>query len=163
VGETTARLLARSYETFDIFLAAMASIKDRSSDGYRELEEIDGIGPVVAESIAAFFSEPNNLEEVMALIAEVDPQPVEQVRSSSVISGKTLVFTGTLEKMTRSEAKARAESLGAKVLGSVSVKTDLVIAGSGAGSKLVQAKDLGVATLDEDGWFTMLASEKVEP
>jgi len=163
VGETTARLLARSYETFDNFLAALASIKDRSSDGYRELEEIDGIGTVVAESIAAFFSEPNNLEEVMALIAEVDPQPVEQVRSSSVISGKTLVFTGTLEKMTRSEAKARAESLGAKVLSSVSVKTDLVIAGSGAGSKLVQAKDLGVATLDEDGWITMLASEKFEP
>jgi DNA ligase (NAD+) len=118
-----------------------------------ELVNIDGIGSVVAESIIEFFNEPHNIEAVGALLKEIDPQPMEAVASQSPVSGKTVVFTGSLERMTRDEAKAMAERLGAKVSGSVSKKTDLVVAGPGAGSKLAKAEQFGVEVISEDQWF----------
>lgn len=157
VGETTGRLLARSYGTFDAFRTAMTeAARDADSASYRELVDIDGIGTVVADAIVEFFREPHNQDVVDALLEEVTPKEAEKVKAEgSPVAGKTLVFTGTLEKMTRSEAKARAEAMGAKVSGSVSAKTDLLIAGPGAGSKLKKAEELGVEVIDEDAWIEM--------
>ncbi len=157
VGETTGRLLARSYGTFDAFRKAMTeAAKDAESAAYRELVDIDGIGTVVADAIVEFFREPHNQDVVDALLEEVEPKEAEKVKAEgSPIAGKTVVFTGTLEQMTRSEAKARAETMGAKVSGSVSSKTDLVIAGPGAGSKLKDAEKHGVEVIDEDAWIKM--------
>jgi DNA ligase (NAD+) len=159
VGETTARLLARNYGTAGDFLTAMrAAAKHRSGEAFAELDNIEGIGPVVAASIADFFAEKHNVEVVVDLLKEVRPEPLEAVDQTSPISGKTVVFTGTLERMTRSEAKAKAERLGAKVAGSVSKNTDYVVAGPGAGSKLKNAKDLGVTVLTEDEWLKLVGS-----
>ena len=110
----------------------------------------------MAAAIADFFAEPHNMKVVEALLKEVTAQPLEAIDHASPISGKTVVFTGTLERMTRSEAKARAERLGAKVAGSVSKNTDYVVAGPGAGSKLKNAKELGVKVLTEDEWLKLL-------
>ncbi|MEZ5828309.1 MAG: NAD-dependent DNA ligase LigA [Hyphomicrobiales bacterium] len=157
VGEITARLLARNYGTAENFLKAMrAAGKNRDGEAFAELDNIEGIGPTVAAAIADFFAEPHNVEVVQDLLKEVTPQPLEAVDHASPISGKTVVFTGTLEHMTRSEAKARAERLGAKVAGSVSKNTDYVVAGPGAGSKLKNAKDLGVQVLTEDEWLKLI-------
>jgi DNA ligase (NAD+) len=157
VGETTGRLLARNYGTAEAFLAAMrAAGAGRESEAFAELDNIEGIGPTVAASIADFFAEPHNVKVVEELLDEVRPQPLEAIDRASPISGKTVVFTGTLERMTRSEAKAKAERLGAKVAGSVSKNTDYVVAGPGAGSKLKNAKDLGVAVLSEDEWLKLI-------
>ena len=157
VGEITGRLLARNYGTAEQFLKAMrAAGADPNGDAFAELENIEGIGPIVAAAIADFFAEPHNVAVVEALLNEVTPEPLEAVDNSSKVSGKTVVFTGTLERMTRSEAKARAERLGAKVAGSVSKKTDYVIAGPGAGSKLKNAKDLGVEVLSEEDWLKLI-------
>jgi len=157
VGEITGRLLARTYGTAAHFLEEMRdAAKDRASPAYADLENIDGIGPTVAAAIADFFGEPHNISVVEDLLKEVNPEPLEAVDDASPVSGKTVVFTGTLEQMTRAEAKAKAERLGAKVAGSVSKKTDYVVAGPGAGSKLKNAKDLGVATLTEDEWLKLI-------
>jgi DNA ligase (NAD+) len=157
VGETTARLLARNYGTADSFLAAMReAAADREGDAFAALDNIEGIGPAVAAAIADFFAEAHNVEVVEELLEEVAPTPLEKVEHASPVSGKTVVFTGTLEQMTRSEAKARAERLGAKVAGSVSKNTDYVVAGPGAGSKLKNAKDLGVAVLSEEEWLKLI-------
>ena len=157
VGETTARLLARNYGSAEAFLKAMrAAGKDRTGEAFAELDNIEQIGPAVAEAIADFFSEKHNVDVVEELLREVTPEPLEAIDHASPISGKTVVFTGTLEKMTRSEAKASAERLGAKVAGSVSKNTDYVVAGPGAGSKLKNAKDLGVAVLTEDEWLKLI-------
>jgi DNA ligase (NAD+) len=157
VGETTARLLARNYGTVDAFLAAMREAGvDREGDAFAALDNIDGIGPAVAVAIADFFAETHNIEVVEDLLKEVTPAPLEKVEHGSPVSGKTVVFTGTLERMTRSEAKARAERLGAKVAGSVSKNTDYVVAGPGAGSKLKNAKDLGVKVLSEEEWLKLI-------
>ena len=157
VGETTARLLARNYGSAEAFLKAMrAAGNDRDGEAFAELDNIEQIGPAVAEAIADFFSETHNIDVVQDLLREVTPEPLEAVDHASPISGKTVVFTGTLEKMTRSEAKASAERLGAKVAGSVSKNTDYVVAGPGAGSKLKNAKDLGVAVLTEDEWLKLI-------
>jgi DNA ligase (NAD+) len=110
----------------------------------------------VADAIVEFFKEAHNEEMLDALLAQVSPQPVETAASDSPVAGKTVVFTGSLEQMTREEAKAMAERLGAKVAGSVSKKTDIVVAGPGAGSKLEKAKDFGVEVMDEDGWFALV-------
>jgi DNA ligase (NAD+) len=159
VGETTARLLARNYGSADSFLKAMrAAAKDRNSEAFAELDNIEGIGPTVAAAIADFFAEPHNVAVVAELLKEVAPEPLEAIDHASPISGKTVVFTGTLERMTRSEAKAKAERLGAKVAGSVSKNTDYVVAGPGAGSKLKNAKDLGVAVLTEEEWLKLIGS-----
>lgn len=157
VGETTARLLARNYGTLDDFVAAMEAAQDRDSDAYAELIAIDGIGEVVAEAIVEFFAEEHNRAALAALKkAGVRAKPLAAQARSSPVAGKTIVFTGSLERMSRSEAKARAESLGAKVAGSVSAKTDLVVAGPQAGSKLKKAAELGIETLTEDEWFELV-------
>ena len=122
-----------------------------------DLNAIGGIGDVVAEAIKDFFDEPHNRKALASLLKEVKVEKAVAPKvANSPVAGKTLVFTGTLEKMTRPEAKARAEALGAKVAGSVSKKTDLVIAGPGAGSKLTEAKDLGVEVIDEDQWIKLI-------
>jgi DNA ligase (NAD+) len=152
VGETTAKLLARNFHTLDAFLAAM-----EGESALAQLDEIGGIGETVAEAIRDFFAEPHNRRAVDHLLPELEVEPVATPKTAhSVVAGKTVVFTGTLEKMTRPEAKARAESLGAKVAGSVSKKTDIVVAGPGAGSKLAEAEKLGVRVIDEDAWLKLL-------
>jgi DNA ligase (NAD+) len=159
VGEITGRLLARAYGSIEAFRDAMlAAARDRAGEAYAELDNIEGIGPTVAEAIADFFAEPHNVEVVDELLREVRPEPLEAIDHASPISGKTVVFTGTLEKMTRPEAKARAERLGAKVAGSVSKKTDYVVAGPGAGSKLKEAERLGLKVLSEDEWLALIGA-----
>ena len=158
VGDTTAKLLARAYGTYEAFEKAMKDSAEFSGDAWSDLNNIEGIGEVVARAIVEFFKEPRNVEVIDNLLAEVKPQEAEQIAASnSPIVGKTVVFTGSLEKFTRDEAKARAESLGAKVAGSVSKKTDYVVAGPGAGSKLDKARELGVEVMDEDEWLAFIA------
>jgi DNA ligase (NAD+) len=160
VGETTARLLARFYGTIDTFLAAMrAAAEGKESDAFKELDAIEGIGEVVAEAIADFFAEPHNVRVVEDLLKEVSPQPLPARDTASAVAGKTVVFTGTLETLTRSEAKAQAERLGAKVAGSVSKKTDYVVAGADSGSKLAKARALGVSVIDEQEWARLTAGK----
>ena len=157
VGETTAKLLARSYGSYVAFAEAMKAAAPMFGEAWNELNSIDGIGEVVAASIVEFFKEPRNLEVVDRLLQEVRPIDAEApVVSGSPVAGKTVVFTGALEKFTRDEAKARAEGLGAKVSGSVSKKTDYVVAGADAGSKLAKAQELGVAVLTEDEWLALI-------
>src|SRR5271154_4539264 len=129
-----------------------------SKNAVADLQEIGGIGDVLAEAIKDFFDEPHNRKLVTNLLKEVEVVPLAAPKTSgSPVVGKTVVFTGTLEKMTRQEAKARAESLGAKVSGSVSAKTDIVVAGPGAGSKLKDAQKHGVAVMDEDAWLKLIS------
>ncbi|MBX9455982.1 MAG: NAD-dependent DNA ligase LigA [Rhizobium sp.] len=157
IGETNAKLLARAYGTYAAFETAMRDAASMSGDAWSELNAIEGIGEVVARALVEFFKEPRNVEVIEKLLKEVRPQEmVAPTTSGSPVAGKTVVFTGSLEKFTRDEAKARAESLGAKVAGSVSKKTDYVVAGADAGSKLVKARELGVEVLDEDGWLALI-------
>jgi DNA ligase (NAD+) len=163
VGETTARVLARSYGSAEhlreqMIAAVPGNGQGETSEAWSELNAIDGIGDVVAEAIVQFFAEAHNVEAFDALLAQVRPQALEQQASGSPVSGKTVVFTGALERMTRDEAKAMAERLGAKVAGSVSKKTDLLVAGPGAGSKLKDAEKHGVAVIDENGWFDLVGA-----
>jgi DNA ligase (NAD+) len=160
VGETNAKRLARAYLNFDALRNAAVAAEppgegnDKGNAAWLELVSVGGIGAVVAGAIVEFFAEEHNREAVDALLREVTPldeQPAAAV--SSPVAGKTIVFTGSLERMSRDEAKAMAERLGAKTAGSVSKKTDLVVAGPGAGSKLKQATDLGIEVIDEDQWF----------
>src|SRR4029079_54206 len=127
----------------------------RTSDAVKERDNIEGIGEVVAEAIADFFGEPHNVRVVDHLLKEGSPQPLEAVDSTSAVAGKTVVFTGALVVLTRGEAKAQAERLGAKVAGSVSKKTDYVVAAEDAGSTLGKARDLGVTVLDEQEWLRL--------
>jgi DNA ligase (NAD+) len=157
VGETTAKLLARSYGTYEAFETAMREAAPLSGEAWNDLNAIEGIGEIVARAIVEFYKEPRNIEVISRLLEQVRPQQAEQpVTSGSPVAGKTVVFTGSLEKFTRDEAKARAESLGAKVAGSVSKKTDILVAGPGAGSKLDKARELGVQTMDEDEWLALI-------
>ncbi len=160
IGETNAKRLARHFLSFDALRAAAEAAKmpegkgDPGNAEWQEIVGVNGIGSVVAEALVEFFAETHNREAVDALLAEVTPLDEEAPQAvSSPVTGKTVVFTGSLEKMSRDEAKAMAERLGAKVAGSVSKKTDLVVAGPGAGSKLKQATDLGIEVIDEDEWF----------
>lgn len=153
IGETNARLLARAYGSAEALRDAMRlAAKGEEEEAHQELMSHDGIGPIVAEAIVDFFGEPHNVEVFDKLLKLVTATPLEAVRQSPV-SGKTVVFTGALERMTREEAKAMAERLGAKVAGSVSKKTDLLVAGPGAGSKLKDAQKHGVEVIDENEWF----------
>lgn len=154
VGEQTAKDLARAYGNVEAFEKAMCSLS--TPETYEDLVSIDGIGDTAAQALLEFFSEQRNLDVWHRLLSQIDPVPVEQAASSSPVAGKVVVFTGSLEKMTRDEAKAMAERLGARVSGSVSAKTDLLVAGPGAGSKLKKATELGVETIDEDGWFELV-------
>lgn len=157
IGETSARLLARHFGTFEALREAAKAAADAESEAHAELTSIGGIGPVVAEAIIEFFKEQHNEELLDALLAQVTPEPMEAPATiNSPVAGKTVVFTGSLEQMTREEAKAMAERLGAKVAGSVSKKTDIVVAGPGAGSKLAKAAELGLQVMDEDGWFALV-------
>ena len=156
VGETTARILAKTYGSFEIFRAAVALAGDRECDAFAELNNIDGIGEVVASAIVEFFAESHNTEALERLLAEIEPLPFEMDETDSPVAGKTVVFTGTLERTSRSEAKAKAERLSAKVAGSVSAKTDYVVAGPGAGSKLKKAQELGLTVLSEEAWYELI-------
>ena len=156
VGETTARALARGYGSWPAFHEACRRIAASDAETRAEMDNLDQIGETVIDSIAAYFGEKHNRDIVERLTAQVKILDAEKPTSDSVVAGKTVVFTGSLEKMTRDEAKAMAERLGAKVAGSVSQKTDYVVAGPGAGSKLGKAKDLGVAVLSEDEWFDLV-------
>lgn len=157
IGETTARTLARTYHDLDHLLTVMEGMTGPDTEAYQELVSIDGIGAAVADALVDFFQEPHNLEAVRALKeAGVQPTPLPVQDTGSPVAGKTVVFTGSLELMTRSEAKARAEGLGAKVSGSVSKKTDILVAGPGAGSKLTKAQELGVQTMTEEEWLHLI-------
>ncbi|MEL7543886.1 MAG: NAD-dependent DNA ligase LigA, partial [Pseudomonadota bacterium] len=150
VGTSTARLLARHYGNWDALAEALDASKDRESDAYRDLVDIDGIGAAAAEALVEFYEEQHNRAALDDLRAEITIEPYESPQEiSSPVTGKTVVFTGTLEQLSRSEAKAQAERLGAKVSGSVSKKTDYVVAGPGAGSKLKKAEDLGLTVLSD--------------
>ena len=160
VGETTARALARGYGSWSVFHDACANLAAGDAETRAEMDNLDQIGETVIESIAAYFGEAHNRGIVERLTKQVDIRDAEKPAADSVVVGKTVVFTGSLEKMTRDEAKAMAERLGAKVAGSVSQKTDYVVAGPGAGSKLKKAKDLGVAVLTEDDWFDLVGTKR---
>ena len=161
VGEATARLLARHYRSLNAWREGMTAAADPVSDAYRELDSIDGIGPSVAADIVAFFAEPHNLAVLDDFGREVRVENFSAPsRAGSPLAGKTLVFTGTLETMTRGEAKARAEALGATVAASVSSRTDYVVIGADAGAKATKARDLGVATLSEADWLGMVGENK---
>ena len=139
----------------DAITAIKAAAKQAPGDDYLELGRIDGVGPVAADHLVDFFAEKHNTDALKRLLQEVDVQDQPRAATSSNVAGLTIVFTGTLEKMTRDEAKARAIALGAKVSGSVSKKTDLVVAGPGAGSKLADAEKHGVKVIDEDAWIAL--------
>ncbi|MBQ0820210.1 NAD-dependent DNA ligase LigA [Microvirga sp. HBU67558] len=157
IGETSARLLARHFGTFEHLRETAKAAADPASDAHAELTAIGGIGPVVAEAVVEFFKERHNEEMLDALLDQVTVEAMEApAMANSPVAGKTVVFTGSLEQMTREEAKAMAERLGAKVAGSVSKKTDIVVAGPGAGSKLAKAAELGLQVMDEDGWFALV-------
>ncbi len=157
VGEAAANLIARHYGDWDRFEVAIGAATDTDGLDWEELIGIDGVGAVMAQSLVNAFAQPAERASIDRLVAELDIQPAERPRiEGSPVAGKIVVFTGTLEKMTRAEAKARAEALGAKVSGSVSAKTDLLVAGPGAGSKAKKAADLGIETLDEDGWLALI-------
>ena len=156
VGEETARLLATSYGGWAEFRKAAEAAHCPDSTERDAMLAIDGLGETVVASVAAFFSESHNAEALDALLAEVTVEDAEQASADSPVAGKTVVFTGALERFTRDEAKARAQSLGAKVAGSVSGKTDYLVAGPGAGSKLKKATELGVSVLTEDEWLALI-------
>lgn len=158
VGETTAKQLARHFGSVTALRDVAVKAAEHSDVAREELTAIDGIGPIVAGSIVDFFSESHNRDELEALLDYVTPEAMQTVAASSPVAGKTVVFTGSLVRMTRDEAKAMAERLGAKVSGSVSKKTDLLVAGPGAGSKLEDARKHGVEVIDEDGWFTLVGA-----
>jgi len=159
VGEATARLLALNYHSLKAWRAAMeAAAQDREGEAWTHLTAIDQVGPSVAGEIAEFFAEEHNLAVLNDLAKQIAVEDfAAPVASDSPVAGKTVVFTGSLSTMSRDEAKVRAQSLGAKVAGSVSAKTDYVVAGEDAGSKLTKARDLGVAVLTEQEWLELIA------
>jgi DNA ligase (NAD+) len=176
VGEVAAATLARHFGTWDALVAAIdaavtepafkvADDKARraalpDSPNWAELTGIDGIGGVLVNSLVTTFTQPAERDSIDRLLAQLTPQAVAQTSAAQTeVSGKTLVFTGTLERMSRAEAKAKAEAMGAKVAGSVSAKTDLLIAGPGAGSKATKAADLGVKVIDEDEWLRIAGAQ----
>jgi DNA ligase (NAD+) len=156
VGETAAKLLARHYGTWARFREAMEAARDHAGPEWDDLNAVDGVGPTLASSLVDYFHEPANRAAIDRLAAELEIEAVTApAAGGSPLAGKTIVFTGTLERMTRAEAKARAEALGAKVAGSVSARTDYVVAGPGAGSKEKKARELGLTVLSEEDWLGM--------
>jgi DNA ligase (NAD+) len=156
IGQGNAKLLARTYVTVDAWQNAMMQATNKDGDAYQQLLSVDGVGEKVADSMVDFFAEPHNVEAYERLFAQLNVQDAEQPKADSPVAGKVVVFTGTLVQVTRNEAKARAESLGAKVSGSVSVKTDYVVAGDAAGSKRKKAEELGVQVLSEQEWLELI-------
>ena len=158
VGETTAAVLARGYGDAATFLAAMDEVAARDGEAIAELDALDQVGSAVIEACSAYFAEAHNRRMVEALVAQLTIADAARPASGSPVAGKTVVFTGSLERMTRDEAKAQAEALGAKVASSVSKKTDIVVAGPGAGSKLKTAAELGLQVLTEDEWLALIGA-----
>jgi DNA ligase (NAD+) len=156
VGTVTARDLMRHFGTVEE-LARVATAAGSDPAAFEQLTHVEGVGPVVAQALADFFAEAHNRGVWDDLLSVVSPKPFEAKERTSEVTGKTVVFTGSLETMSRDEAKAQALSLGAKVAGSVSAKTDLVVAGPGAGSKLKKAEELGIRVIDEAGWAAIMA------
>lgn len=157
IGEATARKLAIVYGSFDNLRGAMNEAQNHASAAYADLTAVEDIGPSVADDLLGFFAEQHNQDVLDDLLNQIEIEPfVAPIVKDSPVAGKTVVFTGTLEKMTRQEAKARAENMGAKVAGSVSVKTDYVVAGEDAGSKLKKAQELKVKVLTEDEWLALI-------
>jgi DNA ligase (NAD+) len=149
--------LVASFPNWQDFLAtARLAASQRPKEAYFSFAAIDGLGPVATDSLISFFAEPHNCDVVDRLLAHVTPRDAQKPKSDSPVAGLTIVFTGSLETMTRDEAKAQATRLGAKVSGSVSAKTDIVVAGPGAGSKLAKASELGVRVLSEEEWAALV-------
>ena len=159
IGQVTARDLVKAFGTVER-IAEIATAAHDAPEARAELESVDGVGPVVAEALIDFFAEQHNRDAWADLLGQVSPTPYVSTVRESPVSGKTVVFTGSLETMSRDEAKAQAETLGARVSGSVSAKTDLVVAGPGAGSKLKKAADLGISVIDEAGWAEIVAAAR---
>ncbi|PTV94887.1 DNA ligase (NAD+) [Rhodobacter aestuarii] len=158
VGESSAQLLATHYLSWDRFVAAMSAASNFVGPEWEELLSIDGVGETLGRSVVSSFHDGPERDAILRLAAHLDVQDATPPSSESPVSGLTVVFTGTLERMTRAEAKARAEALGAKVAGSVSAKTNILVAGPGAGSKAKKAADLGVKVIDEDTWLSMIGA-----
>ena len=159
VGSVTARDLVKAFGTVE-HVAEVATRAAAEPEARAELEAVDGIGPVVAEALIDFFAEEHNRVAWDDLLSQVRPVPFVSEQRESAVSGQTLVFTGSMETLSRDEAKAQAEMLGARVAGSVSAKTDLVIAGPGAGSKLKKAAELGIRVIDEAEWAAIVAAAR---
>lgn len=160
VGDSASTLLAEHYGSWSNLAAAISEITSHEGAQWDDLNAIDGVGAVMASSLATAFHQENERASIERLIEQLQPQDaVKRAPVDSPVAGKTVVFTGSLEKMTRAEAKVRAEALGAKVSGSVSAKTDLVVAGPGAGSKAKKAQSLGVELIDEDGWLKLVGDQ----
>tara|TARA_R110002072_G_scaffold3318_28_gene24345 strand:+ start:4632 stop:6761 length:2130 start_codon:yes stop_codon:yes gene_type:complete len=158
VGEAASNLLALHYGTWEAFETAMIEAETHEGAAWDDLIGVDGVGSVMAGSVVSAFAQSGERASIDRLVEQLTIIPAKRPDTShSPVAGKTVVFTGTLEKMTRAEAKARAERLGAKVSGSVSAKTDILIAGPGAGSKAKKAVELGIQTLDEDGWLALIS------
>ena len=156
VGEQTGRTLAKGYGTWDAFWTAVQAMAAGDEAAAAEMNAMDQIGPTVIETLSRYFAESHNRAAVERLVAQLTVLEAEKPKTDTAVAGKTIVFTGSLERMTRDEAKAQAESLGAKVASSVSKKTDLVVAGPGAGSKLKTATDLGIQVMTEDEWLALV-------
>jgi DNA ligase (NAD+) len=158
VGETASGLLAQHYGTWEALARAMEEAQGETGPAWEDLIGIDGVGQVMAGSLVKTFGQEKERASIARLVAHLEIQEAERRASAeeSPVAGKVVVFTGTLERMTRAEAKARAERLGAKVSGSVSAKTDILVAGPGAGSKAKKAAELGIQTLDEDAWLALI-------
>jgi len=159
VGETTAVALARGYGSWEAFHDACRKLAQGDEETRQEMDALDQIGETVIDALAGYFQEAHNRRLVERLVEQVRVRDAEKPRKDSAVAGKTVVFTGSLEKMTRDEAKAMAERLGAKVAGSVSKNTDYVVAGPGAGGKLAEAKKHGVEVLSEDDWFKLVGGK----
>ena len=159
VGQTTSDLFSRTFVQWETFWNHVERARDNpEGEAAQALVSIDGIGGAAVGALTAFASEPHNQEMMQELLAEITVLDGEAPASESPVSGKTVVFTGSLEAMTRDEAKARATSLGAKVSGSVSGRTDILVAGPGAGSKLKKAQDLGVTVMTEAEWIDLISA-----
>ncbi len=158
IGEVTARDLMKNFHELPALRMAAEKAAQGDAEALAEIISIDGVGPTVVEALGDFFHEPHNVEVWEDLLRELSPPPYVVETIDSPVAGKTVVFTGKLETMSRDEAKAQAERLGAKAAGSVSAKTDLVVAGSGAGSKLKKAAELGIEVIDEAGWAAVVAA-----
>tara|TARA_Y100001970_G_scaffold187325_1_gene227893 strand:+ start:5256 stop:7367 length:2112 start_codon:yes stop_codon:yes gene_type:complete len=160
VGQATARLLAQQYLDLNSLKKAVYSARYYKGPSWDELSNIDGIGDVVAEAIVSFFNNDQNIKELDFILQEVKIQRLEVLEKKSPLSGKTLVFTGALEKMSRAEAKSIAESLSAKVVGTISKNTDYLVAGTGSGSKLRKASEIGIKVLSEEEWISIISSKE---
>jgi len=157
IGETTAKIIARNYLSFKAFMQSAIASQDKKSIEYKHLTNISGIGTTAGDAIVDFFNNDHNVKVIKELISLIEISDfVPTYSTQSKIAGKTIVFTGALDKMSRGEAKTKAESLGANVSNSISKKTDYVVAGDSAGSKLKKARDLGVTVISEDDWFKLI-------